>query len=299
MPANSLKETLRYMRQLKITKSITSRDSASLDKYLQEIGREQLLPVEEEVELSQRIRKGDRRALDKLVRANLRFVVSVAKQYQNQGLSLPDLINEGNVGLIKAAEKFDETRGFKFISYAVWWIRQTILQALAEQSRIVRLPLNQVSAVNKITKAMTKFEQEYERKPSADELAELVNELPEKISDSLRASGRHVSVDAPFIEGEENSLLDVMVNTDSPMADKGLVSESLSTEIDRALGVLNEREKQIIERSFGINNQPEMTLEEIGETFGLTRERVRQIREKAIRKLRAGSRNSLLRSYLG
>ena len=287
------------MRQLKITKSITSRDSASLDKYLQEIGREALLPVEEEVELSQRIRKGDRRALDKLVRANLRFVVSVAKQYQNQGLSLPDLINEGNVGLIKAAEKFDETRGFKFISYAVWWIRQTILQALAEQSRIVRLPLNQVSAVNKITKAMTKFEQEYERKPSADELAELVNELPEKISDSLRASGRHVSVDAPFIEGEENSLLDVMTNPDSPMADKGLVSESLSTEIDRALGVLNEREKQIIERSFGINNQPEMTLEEIGETFGLTRERVRQIREKAIRKLRAGSRNSLLHSYLG
>ena len=288
------------MRQLKITKSITSRDSASLDKYLQEIGREALLPVEEEVELSQRIRKnGDRRALDKLVRANLRFVVSVAKQYQNQGLSLPDLINEGNVGLIKAAEKFDETRGFKFISYAVWWIRQTILQALAEQSRIVRLPLNQVSAVNKITKAMTKFEQEYERKPSADELAELVNELPEKISDSLRASGRHVSVDAPFIEGEENSLLDVMTNPDSPMADKGLVSESLSTEIDRALGVLNEREKQIIERSFGINNQPEMTLEEIGETCGLTRERVRQIREKAIRKLRAGSRNSLLRSYLG
>ena len=287
------------MRQLKITKSITSRDSAALDKYLQEIGREALLPVEEEVELSQKIRKGDRRALDKLVRANLRFVVSVAKQYQNQGLSLPDLINEGNVGLIKAAEKFDETRGFKFISYAVWWIRQTILQALAEQSRIVRLPLNQVSAVNKITKAMTKFEQEYERKPSADELAELVNELPEKISDSLRASGRHVSVDAPFIEGEENSLLDVMTNPDSPMADKGLVSESLSTEIDRALGVLNEREKQIIERSFGINNQPEMTLEEIGETFGLTRERVRQIREKAIRKLRAGSRNSLLRSYLG
>ena len=287
------------MRQLKITKSITSRDSASLDKYLQEIGREALLPVEEEVELSQKIRKGDRRALDKLVRANLRFVVSVAKQYQNQGLSLPDLINEGNVGLIKAAEKFDETRGFKFISYAVWWIRQSILQALAEQSRIVRLPLNQVSAVNKITKAMTKFEQEYERKPSADELAELVNELPEKISDSLRASGRHVSVDAPFIEGEENSLLDVMTNPDSPMADKGLVSESLSTEIDRALGVLNEREKQIIERSFGINNQPEMTLEEIGETFGLTRERVRQIREKAIRKLRAGSRNSLLRSYLG
>lgn len=286
------------MRQLKITKSITSRDSASLDKYLQEIGREGLLTVDEEVELSQKIRKGDRRALDKLVRANLRFVVSVAKQYQNQGLSLPDLINEGNVGLIKAAEKFDETRGFKFISYAVWWIRQTILQALAEQSRIVRLPLNQVSAVNKITKAMTKFEQEFERKPSADELAELVNELPEKITDSLRASGRHVSVDAPFVEGEENSLLDVMVNHDSPMADKTLVNESLATEIDRALSMLNEREKDIVEMSFGINHQ-EMTLEEIGERFGLTRERVRQIREKAIRKLRTGSRNSLLRSYLG
>lgn len=290
------------MRQLKISKSITSRNSESLDKYLVEIGRIPMVSLDEEIELAQKIRNGGpegERAKDRLVAANLRFVVSVAKQYQNQGLSLPDLINEGNVGLIKAAEKFDETRGFKFISYAVWWIRQTILQALAEQSRIVRLPLNQVSAVNKITKAMTKFEQEYERKPSADELAELVNELPEKISDSLRASGRHVSVDAPFIEGEENSLLDVMVNTDSPMADKGLVSESLSTEIDRALGVLNEREKQIIERSFGINNQPEMTLEEIGETFGLTRERVRQIREKAIRKLRAGSRNSLLRSYLG
>ena len=286
------------MRQLKITKSITSRDSASLDKYLQEIGREGLLTVDEEVELSQKIRKGDRRALDKLVRANLRFVVSVAKQYQNQGLSLPDLINEGNVGLIKAAEKFDETRGFKFISYAVWWIRQTILQALAEQSRIVRLPLNQVSAVNKITKAMTKFEQEFERKPSADELAELVNELPEKITDSLRASGRHVSVDAPFVEGEENSLLDVMVNHDSPMADRTLVNESLATEIDRALSMLNEREKDIVEMSFGINHQ-EMTLEEIGERFGLTRERVRQIREKAIRKLRTGSRNSLLRSYLG
>lgn len=286
------------MRQLKITKSITSRDSASLDKYLQEIGREGLLTVDEEVELSQKIRKGDRRALDKLVRANLRFVVSVAKQYQNQGLSLPDLINEGNVGLIKAAEKFDETRGFKFISYAVWWIRQTILQALAEQSRIVRLPLNQVSAVNKITKAMTKFEQEFERKPSPDELAELVNELPEKITDSLRASGRHVSVDAPFVEGEENSLLDVMVNHDSPMADRTLVNESLSTEISRALSMLNERERDIVMMSFGIECQ-EMTLEEIGERFGLTRERVRQIREKAIRKLRASNRNTLLKSYLG
>ena len=286
------------MRQLIITNSITSRDSASLDKYLQEIGREGLLAVDEEVELTQRINKGDRRALDKLVRANLRFVVSVAKQYQNQGLSLPDLINEGNVGLIKAAEKYDETRGFKFISYAVWWIRQSILQALAEQSRIVRLPLNQVSAVSKIAKAMTKFEQEHERKPSADELAELVNELPEKISDSLRASGRHVSMDAPFAEGEENSLLDIMTNPDSPMADESLVNESLATEIDRALSMLNEREKDIVEMSFGINHL-EMTLDEIGERFGLTRERVRQIREKAIRKLRSCRRNRHLRSYLG
>ncbi|MBR4161616.1 MAG: sigma-70 family RNA polymerase sigma factor [Bacteroidaceae bacterium] len=286
------------MRQLKITKSITSRDSQSLDKYLQEIGREQLLTVEEEVELSQRIRKGDRQALDILVKSNLRFVVSVAKQYQNQGLSLPDLINEGNVGLIKAAEKFDETRGFKFISYAVWWIRQTILQALAEQSRIVRLPLNQVSAVNKISKAITKFEQEFERKPSPEELAELVNEMPEKINDSLRASGRHVSVDAPFVEGEDNSPLDVMENTDAPAADSTLISESLQLEIARALEVLNERERDIIEMSFGIS-QPEMTLEEIGDRFGLTRERVRQIREKAIRKLRSANKTSILRSYLG
>ena len=286
------------MRQLKITKSITSRDSQSLDKYLQEIGREQLLTVEEEVELSQRIRRGDHRAQDILVRSNLRFVVSVAKQYQNQGLSLPDLINEGNMGLIKAAEKFDETRGFKFISYAVWWIRQTILQALAEQSRIVRLPLNQVSAVNKISKAITKFEQENERKPSAEELSELVNEVPEKINDSLRASGRHVSVDAPFIEGEDNSLLDVMENTDAPSADNTLINESLQKEISRALEILNERERDIIEMSFGIA-QPEMTLEEIGDNFGLTRERVRQIREKAIRKLRTANKNSLLRSYLG
>ena len=286
------------MRQLKITKSITSRDSQSLDKYLQEIGREQLLTVEEEVELSQRIRKGDRQALDILVKSNLRFVVSVAKQYQNQGLSLPDLINEGNVGLIKAAEKFDETRGFKFISYAVWWIRQTILQALAEQSRIVRLPLNQVSAVNKISKAITKFEQEFERKPSPEELAELVNEMPEKINDSLRASGRHVSVDAPFVEGEDNSPLDVMENTDAPAADSTLISESLQLEIARALEVLNERERDIIEMSFGLS-QPEMTLEEIGDRFGLTRERVRQIREKAIRKLRSANKTSILRSYLG
>lgn len=286
------------MRQLKITKSITSRDSQSLDKYLQEIGREQLLTVEEEVELSQRIRKGDRQALDTLVKSNLRFVVSVAKQYQNQGLSLPDLINEGNVGLIKAAEKFDETRGFKFISYAVWWIRQTILQALAEQSRIVRLPLNQVSAVNKISKAITKFEQDHERKPSPEELSELVNELPEKINDSLRASGRHVSVDAPFVEGEDNSPLDVMENTDAPAADHALINESLQMEISRALDILNERERDIIEMSFGIS-QPEMTLEEIGDRFGLTRERVRQIREKAIRKLRIANKTSMLRQFLG
>ncbi|MCR5573968.1 MAG: RNA polymerase sigma factor RpoD/SigA [Bacteroidaceae bacterium] len=286
------------MRQLKIIKSITGRDSDSLEKYLQDIGREGLLTVDEEVELAQRIKKGDRYALDKLVRANLRFVVSVAKQYQNQGLSLPDLINEGNVGLIKAAEKFDETRGFKFISYAVWWIRQSIMQALAEQSRIVRLPLNQVSAINKITKAINKFEQEHERKPNADELAELLNELPEKINDSLLANGRQVSIDAPFVEDEENSLLDVMQNPDSPMADKTLVNESLATEINRALSMLSEREKNIVEMNFGINHQ-EMTLEEIGIRFGLTRERVRQIREKAIRKLRSGSRNSMLRSYLG
>lgn len=286
------------MRQLKITKSITSRDSQSLDKYLQEIGREQLLTVEEEVELSQRIRKGDRRALDTLVKSNLRFVVSVAKQYQNQGLSLPDLINEGNVGLIKAAEKFDETRGFKFISYAVWWIRQTILQALAEQSRIVRLPLNQVSAVNKISKAITKFEQDHERKPSPEELAELVNESPEKINDSLRASGRHVSVDAPFVEGEDNSPLDVMENTDAPAADHSLINESLQMEISRALEILNDRERDIIEMSFGIS-QPEMTLEEIGDRFGLTRERVRQIREKAIRKLRTANKTTMLRQFLG
>ena len=286
------------MRQLKITKSITSRDSASLDKYLQEIGREALLPVEEEVELSQKIRKGDRRALDKLVRANLRFVVSVAKQYQNQGLSLPDLINEGNVGLIKAAEKFDETRGFKFISYAVWWIRQSILQALAEQSRIVRLPLNQVGSLNKINKALSQFEQQYERQPSPDELADMLEIPREKIADTLRVSGRHVSVDAPFVDGEDNSLLDVLVNNDSPNADKGLVNESLNTEIERALSTLTERERDIVKYFFGIGCQ-EMTLEEIGEKFGLTRERVRQIKEKAIRRLRHSARSKLLKGYLG
>ena len=287
------------MRQLKITKSITNRESASLDKYLQEIGREDLITVEEEVELAQRIKNGDRKALEKLTRANLRFVVSVAKQYQNQGLSLPDLINEGNLGLIKAAEKFDETRGFKFISYAVWWIRQSILQALAEQSRIVRLPLNQVGSLNKINKALSQFEQENERRPSAEEVSEILELPADKISEAMKISGRHISVDAPFVDGEDNSLLDVLVNDDSPMADNLLVNESLSREIDRALTtLLTEREKEIIQMFFGIGMQ-EMTLEEIGDKFGLTRERVRQIKEKAIRRLKQNQRCKLLRPYLG
>ena len=286
------------MRQLKITKSITNRESQSLDKYLQEIGREGLITVEEEVDLAQRIRKGDREALERLTRANLRFVVSVAKQYQNQGLSLPDLINEGNLGLIKAAEKFDETRGFKFISYAVWWIRQSILQALAEQSRIVRLPLNQVGSLNKINKALGRFEQEHERQPSTEELAEMIDIPQYKIADTLRVSGRHVSVDAPFVEGEDNSLLDVLPNDDSPMADKGLTNESLSIEIERALQILTAREREIIKSFFGIGCQ-EMTLEEIGERLDLTRERVRQIKEKAIRKLKKPAASKLLKSYLG
>ena len=283
------------MRQLKITKSITNRESASLDKYLQEIGREDLITVEEEVELAQAIKKGDRKALEKLTKANLRFVVSVAKQYQNQGLSLPDLINEGNLGLIKAAEKFDETRGFKFISYAVWWIRQSILQALAEQSRIVRLPLNQVGSLNKIGKVLSRFEQENERRPSAEELAEELDIPVDKITDTLKVSGRHVSVDAPFVEGEDNSLLDVLVNEDTPNTDGTLMYESLSREIDRALATLTERESDIIKMFFGIGCQ-EVTLEEIGDKFGLTRERVRQIKEKAIRRLRQGTRRKLLKT---
>ena len=266
------------MRQLKITKSITNRESASLDKYLQEIGREDLIGVDEEVELAQRIKNGDEQALDKLTRANLRFVVSVAKQYQNQGLSLPDLINEGNLGLIKAAQKFDETRGFKFISYAVWWIRQSILQALAAQSRLVRLPLNTVGSLN-------------------EELAETLDIAVDKISDTLKVSGRHISVDAPFVEGEDNSLLDVLTNDDSPMADSGLNQESLSREVDRALNQLHDRERDILKMFFGIGCQ-EMTLEEIGAKFGLTRERVRQIKEKAIRRLK-GQKSKLLKTYLG
>jgi RNA polymerase primary sigma factor len=286
------------MRQLKIIKQVTNRETPSLDKYLHEIGKVDLISAEEEVELARRIRKGDEKALEKLIKANLRFVVSVSKQYQNQGLSLPDLINEGNLGLIKAAEKFDETRGFKFISYAVWWIRQSILQALAEQSRIVRLPLNQVGSLNKINKAFSKFEQEFERTPSPEELADVLELPKEKVSDTLRVSGRHVSVDAPFVDGEDNSLLDVLPNNDSPNADKALLNESLTREIDRALATLTERERDIIKLFFGIGIQ-EMTLEEIGEQFGLTRERVRQIKEKAIRRLRHTSRSKLLKTYLG
>ncbi len=286
------------MRQLKITKSITNRESESLEKYLQEIGKEELLSTDEEVELAQRIRKGDRKALEKLTRANLRFVVSVAKQYQNQGLSLPDLINEGNVGLIKAAEKFDETRGFKFISYAVWWIRQSILQAIAEQSRLVRVPLNQVGSVSKINRILSKFEQEHERRPSTDEISERIDLPEDKVDEAMMANARHVSVDAPFVDGEENSLLDVLVNDDAPMADRQLVLESLRDEIAVFLQTLNDRERSVVSAFYGIG-QPEMTLEEIGNKYGLTRERVRQIKEKAIRHLRNNTKNKLLKSYLG
>lgn len=286
------------MRQLKISKSITNRESASLDKYLQEIGHEELLSVDEEVELAQKIKKGDRRALERLTRANLRFVVSVAKQYQNQGLCLPDLINEGNVGLIKAAEKFDETRGFKFISYAVWWIRQSILQAIAEQSRIVRLPLNQVGSVNKINREFNKFEQEHERRPSVNEIADRIDLPEDKIEEAMKANNRHVSMDAPFVDGEDNSLLDVLADNDMPMADKALVQESLRKEIDRAIELLNDREQKVVRAFFGIGS-PEMTLEEIGEKYNLTRERVRQIKEKAIRRLRHNTKNKLLKTYLG
>ena len=286
------------MRQLKITKSITNRESESLEKYLQEIGKEELLSTDEEVELAQRIRKGDRKALERLTKANLRFVVSVAKQYQNQGMSLPDLINEGNLGLIKAAEKFDETRGFKFISYAVWWIRQSILQAIAEQSRIVRVPLNQVGSVNKINRMLNKFEQENERRPSSEEISEQTDIPQEKVDEAIMVNSRHVSVDAPFVDGEDNSLLDVLVNDDAPMADRQLVIESLRSEIDTVLKMLNERERNVITAFYGIG-QPEMTLDEIGNKFGLTRERVRQIKEKAIRRLRNSTNNKLLKSYLG
>lgn len=287
------------MRQLKITKSITNRESQSLEKYLQEIGREGLITAEDEVKLAAKIREGDQTALDKLTKANLRFVVSVAKQYQNQGLSLPDLINEGNLGLIKAAKRFDETRGFKFISYAVWWIRQSILQALAEQSRIVRLPLNQVGSLNKISKAYSKLEQEYQREPSPEELSKLLELPQEKIADTMKVSGKHISMDAPFVQGEENSLLDVLVNPDSPRADNTLMTESLQHEINRSLSTLTEREREVITLFFGIGMNHGLTLEEIGAKFDLTRERVRQIKEKAIRRLRHKSRSKLLKAYLG
>ncbi len=287
------------MRQLKITKSITNRESASLDKYLQEIGREELITADEEVILAKKIREGDQQALEKLTKSNLRFVVSVAKQYQNQGLSLPDLINEGNLGLIKAAKRFDETRGFKFISYAVWWIRQSILQALAEQSRIVRLPLNQVGSLNKINKAYSRLEQQFEREPSAEELSEILELPQDKVADTMRVSGRHVSMDAPFVNGEENSLLDVLVNHDSPRADSLLMNESLQREIERSLSTLTERERDVVKLFFGIGVNHGLTLEEIGAKFDLTRERVRQIKEKAIRRLRHNSRSKLLKTYLG
>ena len=284
---------------MKITKQFTNRESQSLDKYLQEIGKVDLLTPDEEIELAIRIKKNDQRALEKLVKANLRFVVSVAKQYQNQGLSLGDLINEGNLGLIKAAKRFDETRGFKFISYAVWWIRQSILQALAEQSRIVRLPLNRVGALNKIGKAYSNLEQEFEREPNAEEIAQELNMDINEISDTLKVAGKAVSMDAPISQGEENRLLDVLESTEQPSPDSNLITESLKKEIQRALSTLSEREAEVIQLYFGLNRDSALTLEEIGEKFNLTRERVRQIKEKAIRRLRHASRSKNLRAYLG
>ncbi|MFW6372008.1 MAG: sigma-70 family RNA polymerase sigma factor [Bacteroidota bacterium] len=286
------------MRQLKITKSITNRNSDSLEKYLHDISKEELITPEEEVELAQRIKKGDQRALEKLTRANLRFVVSVAKQYQHQGLSLPDLINEGNLGLIKAAKKFDETKGFKFISYAVWWIRQCILQALAEQSRIVRLPLNKIGALNKIHKTFVELEQEHEREPTPDEVAKALDLDEDKVSSTIKLSGRHLSVDAPFAEGEDNSLLDVLENNEAPKADRTLINESLSKEIERTLSTLSEKERQVIRAFYGIGMK-QKSLEEIGKEIGISRERTRQIKEKAIKRLRHSSRNKLLKAYLG
>ncbi|MES3017013.1 MAG: RNA polymerase sigma factor RpoD/SigA [Bacteroidota bacterium] len=286
------------MRQLKITQSITNRESQSLDKYLHEIGKVDLITAEEEVILAQKIREGDQAALERLTKTNLRFVVSVAKQYQNQGLTLGDLINEGNLGLIKAAKRFDETKGFKFISYAVWWIRQSILQAIAEQSRIVRLPLNQVGSLSKISKAFSRLEQEFEREPSPEELADNLETTVEKISDTLSNSGRHVSMDAPFVQGEENTLLDVLENSD-PNTDSALINESLSEEIKRSLSTLTEREREIIVLFFGLSTNHPLSLEEIGEKFNLTRERVRQIKDKALQRLRHTSRSKILKSYLG
>lgn len=287
------------MRQLKITKQVTNRETASLDKYLQEIGKVDLITAEEEVELAQRIKAGDQIALEKLTKANLRFVVSVAKQYQNQGLTLPDLINEGNLGLIKAAQRFDETRGFKFISYAVWWIRQSILQALAEQSRIVRLPLNKIGSINKINKTFAFLEQAHERAPSAEEIAKELDMTINDVKESLKNSGRHVSMDAPLVEGEDSNLYDILNSGESPNPDKTLLHESLRTEIERALETLTPREADVVRLYFGLGNQNAMTLEEIGETFDLTRERVRQIKEKAIRRLKHTSRSKILKTYLG
>lgn len=287
------------MRQLKISKQITNRESQSLDKYLQEIGKVDLLTADEEVVLAKRIREGDQLALEKLTKANLRFVVSVAKQYQNQGLSLGDLINEGNLGLIKAAQRFDETRGFKFISYAVWWIRQSILQALAEQSRIVRLPLNRVGSLNKISKTFSELEQKFEREPSPEELAEVLEVTAGEVVDTMKISGRHVSMDAPFVQGEENSLLDVLENDGDEKPDDGLMTDSLRKEVQRALSTLTQREADVITLYFGLNGEHALTLEEIGEKFNLTRERVRQIKEKAIRRLRHTSRSKTLKPYLG
>ena len=287
------------MRQLKITKQVTNRETASLDKYLQEIGRVDLITAEEEVELAQKIKAGDERALEKLTKANLRFVVSVSKQYQNQGLTLPDLINEGNLGLIKAAKRFDETRGFKFISYAVWWIRQSILQALAEQSRIVRLPLNKIGSINKINKAYAVLEQKFERPPTPEEIADLVELSITEVKQSLKNTGRHVSMDAPLIEGEDSNLYDVMGSEDSPNPDAQLMLESLREEIRRALDTLTPREADVVSSYFGLNGGHAMTLEEIGEKFDLTRERVRQIKEKAVRRLKQTSRSKILKTYLG
>jgi len=287
------------MRQLKITKQVTNRENASLDKYLQEIGRVELITAEEEVELAKKIKKGDSAALEKLTKANLRFVVSVSKQYQNQGLSLPDLINEGNLGLIKAAQRFDETRGFKFISYAVWWIRQSILQALAEQSRIVRLPLNKIGSINKINKAFSKLEQEFEREPTAAEIAKILELTETEVKESMKNAGRHISMDAPFVSGEDGNMYDVLKSDDSPNPETGLITDSLRREIERALATLSEREANVVRYYFGLNEKHALTLEEIGEKFDLTRERVRQIKEKAIRRLKHVSKSKILKSYLG
>lgn len=287
------------MRQLKITKQVTNRETASLDKYLQEIGKVDLISADEEVELAQRIKAGDAVALEKLTKANLRFVVSVAKQYQNQGLTLPDLINEGNLGLIKAAQRFDETRGFKFISYAVWWIRQSILQALAEQSRIVRLPLNKIGSINKINKTYAYLEQTHERVPSAEEIAKELDMSVNDVKESMKNSGRYISMDAPLVEGEDSNLYDVLRSNESPNPDRELLHESLRTEIERALETLTPREADVIRLYFGLSDHHPMTLEEIGETFELTRERVRQIKEKAIRRLKHTSRSRILKTYLG